>query len=141
MRILMLVLPLLSLHGCREIDEGTVSTRQASGRAVAIPASDPGIRGVITAKDSSSVQVEANPTEESGSPKAVLRLTPETAVVYRLGERGDLEDLTVGHNVSVWFEGPVAESYPLQGTAAIIVIDPAGISGRPCFLVNSMANR
>lgn len=127
-RMLMLLLPLLALHGCNEAGEGTVSIPQRSQRADTIPAGEPAIRGVITAKDSSSVRVEANPAEETGSPKAVVRLAPETAVLYRIGDRGDPEDLTLGHNVSVWFVGPIMESYPVQGTAAVIVIEPVGIS-------------
>ncbi len=75
--------------------------------------------------EAESLRVEANPSEESGSPKAVVRMRPETSVAYRSGEPSRTRDLTVGHYVSVWFEGPVMESYPVQGTAGTIVIEPA----------------
>lgn len=119
----MLLLTLLPLLGCSEADERAVSTPQESERAVSIPATEPGIRGVIAAEDPSSVRVEANPAEESGSPKAVVRLVPEPAVLYRIGGRGEPEDLTGGHNIRVWFDGPVMESYPVQATAAVLVME------------------
>ena len=35
---------------------------------------------------------------------------------------GSFDDLTQGAKVQVWFDGPVAESYPVQATAGSIVI-------------------
>jgi hypothetical protein len=34
-------------------------------------------------------------------------------------------DLQVGQQVKVWFAGPAMESYPLQATAGVIVIEPS----------------
>ena len=36
---------------------------------------------------------------------------------------GSFDDLTEGTAVQVWFDGPVAESYPVQATAGSIVIE------------------
>jgi hypothetical protein len=94
-----------------------------------LPATQPGIQGIVTSHNEQSVLVEENPLEETGSPKALVRVAPETAVLFRNGTRGSPGDLTIGHNVSVWFRGPVMESYPVQGTASQIVIEPAGVVG------------
>lgn len=118
--------------GCDSADtglSGTTTTGDTTGAgtpAPPIPDAEPSIRGIVTATADGSVQVEANPADESGTPKAVVRLTPETEVAYRAGGAARTDELTVGHNVSVWFEGPVAESYPVQATAATIIIEPAG---------------
>lgn len=96
----------------------------------AAPATDPDIRGVLTkvnvAVEPRTVLVEEKPEESSGSPKASVRLTPETRILKRAaGEVGPAapEDLAVGQTVSVWFSGPVMESYPVQAAAATLVIE------------------
>ena len=94
--------------------------------SLAPPGSPADIRGIVTAADPGSIHIEADPSLESGSPKAIARLTPETVVLYRSGEAGDPADLTLGHNASVWFTGPVQESYPVRAAAGTIVIEPAG---------------
>ena len=135
------LLLVLLLAGCPSPDESSVSDGAgtpadvrppASGAARnAVPRTPPEIRGIVTAADAGSVRVEANPAEAAGSPKAVVRLTSETLVVYRNGDPAEAEELTVGHNVSVWFTGPVMESYPVQATAAAVVIEPIGTSAPP----------
>jgi hypothetical protein len=71
------------------------------------------------------VRVEARPGLASGGQKAQVRLATTTRV-YRLvrgrlvrATFGDIAVRQVGH---VWFDGPVAESYPVQGTALVYVI-------------------
>ncbi|MEX2582347.1 MAG: DUF3221 domain-containing protein [Gemmatimonadota bacterium] len=89
------------------------------------PAQPPAIRGIVTGVEDGSIRVEENPAEESGSPKASISVTPETVVLYRGGDIAAAAELTIGHNVSVWFTGPVAESYPVQAAAETIVIEPS----------------
>jgi uncharacterized protein DUF3221 len=122
---LLLVLPLLVLLSC--------SVRSASE---APPATDPDLRGTVTRADLSAeppaVLVEEKPEETTGSAKALVRLTEETRILRRVGdgvERAALEDLAVGQTVSVWFSGPVMESYPVQGTAAAVVMEGGDVAG------------
>ena len=94
-----------------------------------LPTTDPSIRGTVTRvgpDEPRTVLVEEKPGEESGSNKASVRLTGETRLLRRSGEavqRAALEDLAVGQTVSVWFTGPVRESYPVQADAGTIVIE------------------
>jgi hypothetical protein len=37
-----------------------------------------------------------------------------------------LSQITVGSRVSVWFDGPVAESYPVQGHAGTVLLKLPG---------------
>ncbi len=89
-----------------------------------LPEAPADLRGIVTAREAGSVRVEVNPTEDDGSAKAVVELDRSTRVLYRNGEVTSSQELTIGHNVSVWFTGPVRESYPVQGEAATIVIEP-----------------
>ena len=79
----------------------------------------------------SAVRIEANPAEESGSPKMVLAVTRETRVLDRRsgGEPRAIgkDALRVGDRVEAWVTGPVQESYPSRATAEAIVVlgDPA----------------
>lgn len=113
-----LMLPLLLLASCAS---GTGSET--------LPTTDPSIRGTVTQVSSAeprTVLVEENPGEESGSNKASVRLTGETRLLRRSGEavqRAAPEDLAAGQRVSVWFSGPVRESYPVQADAGTVVIE------------------
>ncbi len=94
------------------------------------PATDPDIRGILTKVNLTvepwTVLVEEKPEEAAGSAKAMVRLTEATRILRRAGsgiERTAPQDLAVAQRVSVWFTGPVMESYPVQATAAIVVIE------------------
>ncbi|MGH7628227.1 MAG: hypothetical protein ACREOF_02345 [Gemmatimonadales bacterium] len=87
------------------------------------PAEAPDLRGTITARTGGSIRVEAVPGEESGSDKAVVRLTPNTRIETANGERLAPGALAVGLRVGVWFTGPVAESYPVQGDGRRVVVE------------------
>jgi hypothetical protein len=89
----------------------------------ALPSQPPYLHGAITAMDDAGIRVEADPGAASGSDKAMLRLTPGTRILWRTGEVADRGDLRLGTVVSAWVTGPVAESYPVQATAATIVIE------------------
>jgi len=86
------------------------------------PSEEPGISGSVTtvqaAGDSVVMLVEA----PSGSSypvgdKASVTIGPKTRAVDETGAKIDAASITAGTRVDVWFEGPVAESYPVQGTA------------------------
>jgi hypothetical protein len=101
----------------------------ASARAAALPDDPPAIRGVITALAEGRARIEERPEDQWGSAKAVVRLAG-ARVVRRSGSPATVGDLVVGQSVSAWFRGPVAESYPLQATANVLVIEPDARSGR-----------
>jgi uncharacterized protein DUF3221 len=92
------------------------------------PAGPPSIEGRVTAVDRAgerigSIRVEANPSESSGSDKAVVRITQGTAIVRADSAPADFNALSSGQWVRVWFTGPVRESYPVQADAARVQID------------------
>ncbi len=87
------------------------------------PAEAPDLRGTITARTAESIRVEAVPDEQSGSDKAMVRLTSNTRIEGADGRQLAPEALAVGQRVGVWFTGPVAESYPVQGEARRVVVE------------------
>lgn len=61
--------------------------------------------------------------------KAIVTVSTDTRVLRQAAdgfERATFDDLDTGRQVAVWYRGPVAESYPVQATAATIVIRPSG---------------
>jgi hypothetical protein len=82
------------------------------------------VQGSITSISGSAVLVEENPADESGSAKGAFTVTGETEI-FRSGDLqvpASFDDLRVGQPVIATYTGPVAESYPTQGTAGNIVI-------------------
>ena len=98
-----------------------------AGNALAvIPGAPPSITGTVTdVNDQRRIRIEEQPAEASGSAKAVVRLADGAVIVTRAGERATFADIRTGTRVSAWFTGPVAESYPVQATANVIVIEPS----------------
>jgi hypothetical protein len=105
--------------------------REGAEMDARLPAEAPFVRGVVTAIDGADVTIEENPADQSGSPKAVLRLTPETDIFWRSGDQANPSDLRLGARVSAWTRGPVMESYPVQGTAGTLVIESTTMPGDP----------
>lgn len=117
--LLICMLLLASMAGCG-------SKIDASG--------DVGIRGTIrsisASKDPAEVRatilVEGTPEENKGllSDKASVTLTKDTVLVQETGKKyfalSDIDLLAVGQAVEVIFSGPVAESYPVQGSAKVV---------------------
>lgn len=95
--------------------------------AAPLPTEPPFIAGTVTAvgriAEGLSVRVEERPTDLSGSAKGVFRVGNETAVRRASGGRAPAEELREGQRVRVWVSGPVAESYPVQAQARLVVID------------------
>jgi beta-N-acetylhexosaminidase len=101
------------------------------GCAERTPSRTPDITGQITRATTSvvdasrriTVLVEAVPSDVSGSPKALVTVDRSTRIFHANAKVSPkVEDLLPGTTVSVWFEGPVAESYPVQGRAGTLLI-------------------
>ncbi|MBN2848524.1 MAG: hypothetical protein JXP72_08785 [Coriobacteriia bacterium] len=96
-----------------------------------VPDADPSIRGAITSlspgKDGEvSILVEAAGAPLFDYDKASVNVTMDSCVLLQRAD-GSLEqvaqsDLTIGQEVDVWLEGPVAESYPVQAYGATVLI-------------------
>jgi hypothetical protein len=54
--------------------------------------------------------------------RASVTVAPDATVWTVDGQRGDAGDLVQGARIAVWFEGPVAESYPVQARAGAVQI-------------------
>lgn len=87
-----------------------------------IPKTAPAITGLVTAATAGTIRVEENPGP-SGQ-KLVVHLTGTTRVLRRNGTTIPPSDIVAGEVASVWFTGPMAESYPPQVTADVVVIGP-----------------
>ena len=116
---------LMTLSAC-----ASTNSVDTTDSVAVLPDAEPGIRGVITKSDSNVgsrfILVEENPGDAAGSQKAAVRLTDQTKIYRRSGsglETITQAELVTGKKVSVWFEGPVAESYPVQETAAVILLE------------------
>ena len=93
------------------------------------PRGAPDLTGTITRSSASvsvaSILVEERPADAAGSAKASVRVTGTTSLWKTVDGRQEaalVGDLREGARVQVWFDGPVAMSYPVQGTAKAIVI-------------------
>ena len=103
----------------------------ACSAGLTLPDADPSIRGAITSlspgKDGDvSILVEAAGTPLFDYDKASVNVTVDSRVLRQRAD-GSIEqvaqsDLAIGQEVDVWFEGPVAESYPVQVYGATVLI-------------------
>jgi hypothetical protein len=126
------------LSGCADPKSGTT----ANGEEPSLPSAEADIHGIITevgrmpqetnsggsvGKRVGVVLVEENPNEENGSQKDSVMVTKVTKLFERQGReltRIRSDDLKVGLRARAWYTGPVAESYPRQATASLIVVYP-----------------
>jgi hypothetical protein len=75
-----------------------------------------------------SFLVAAPKDVKSALDKAIVRVTEKTKLRKMNGnleEEATFADVKTGCTVSVWFTGPVLESYPVQATAGKVLIFPA----------------
>jgi hypothetical protein len=98
------------------------------------PSAEPDIRGVVTsvsgAGDGASFRVVWTNDEAIGAQEdydaAQVTANADTEILSRAADgstaSAEIADIAVGTVVEAWFEGPVAESYPVQATAGTIVI-------------------
>lgn len=112
------LLLLLPLAACSPRDQDGSSPPPNGSE---LPAEPPYIVGTITDLDPGEVRIEEVPDDSAGSAKVVARLTDATQIQ-------GAATLRVGQRVQAWLTGPVMESYPVQGTAArlVVVEDSAG---------------
>ena len=86
-----------------------------------------GIRGTVseisTDGDYGSILIEGKLYEDTDYDKASVRITKDTLIQKdALSKLFVFKDIQVGNFVEVIFDGPVAESYPVQGTAGVVRI-------------------
>jgi len=97
------------------------------------PADEPDIRGVVTGVsggETVSLRVvwtdDAAIGAQAGYDAAQVAVTGDTEVLARAADgsvsAAEAGDIAVGTVVEAWFEGAVAESYPVQATAGTVVI-------------------
>ncbi len=104
------------------------STAQPAPSATAPPSVPAGITGTIhkLTRDTDTGQTVILVVDDGAIPgavdRAVVKVTSDTVIWMLKGGTGTAADLGPGQFVSVWFDGPVAESYPVQATAADIRI-------------------
>ena len=133
-----LALACLVLSGCADPQSGLTTSEKEPH----LPSAEADIRGIITevgrlpqeTNDDGSVGervgvvlIEENPDEEAGSQKDSVTVTKATKLLER--RRQDLtpiafDGLKIGQRARAWYTGPVAESYPRQATARVIVVHP-----------------
>ena len=75
-----------------------------------------------------TIRVEADPSSPNTGAKGVVTLTSATTIWAIDRSAGDVRSLATGHWVRIWFTGPVAMIYPVQGAAAAVVVDSLGTS-------------
>ncbi|MEO6228280.1 MAG: DUF3221 domain-containing protein [Thermomonas sp.] len=115
----------LLLPGCGPHGGPAAAGKSSASITQGIPSDAPYIAGTITTVSAEHILVEENAAQASGSAKSSLRLTANTRILRRTGGAARATDLKVGQRVQAWVSGPVMESYPTQGTAAVIVIEPS----------------
>lgn len=109
------------------------------GCAPSLPAEVPGvIVGTVTSlvpgddRPASILVEEPAPPADGVIDKAQVTIAPSTQVFGPDGAKATASSIVEGATVKVWFEGPVAESYPVQGTAkAIQVLAASGPATAP----------
>ena len=115
-----------------------VAVATTIGCAPTLPAETPGITGTVTSLvpgdgRPASILVEGT-SQPTGavSDKAQVTIAPSTQVFGPDGAEAAASTIVQGASVKVWFEGAVAESYPVQGSAkAIQVLAAPGPAATP----------
>ena len=85
-----------------------------------------GVRGEVTTRSdnpdgSVTILIEGEKQEDTEYDKASVTVTDETEIFKSEGA-ASADALQAGVRVEVEMAGPVAESYPVQGTAAVVRI-------------------
>lgn len=96
------------------------------------PTTPPAIRGSITSRTAApggdlvgSILVEGQVEAGTTFDKATIAVTAKTRIFEQTAQErrpATFDALQMGRTVEAWFDGPVAESYPVQATASDIVI-------------------
>jgi len=121
------------LYGCQPSTDGNDGSSPGTGGDEDEQTSEPidvtekpyDIIGTITSLDASddqvSILVEGALTSDTNYDKASIRIDDKTKV-YADQEEAVRDDLIAGMTVKVKFEGPVAESYPVQAYAKTVTM-------------------
>jgi Protein of unknown function (DUF3221) len=120
----LLVLGVAVAGGCG----GPTTAQPASSPATAPPSQPADITGTIheLTQDPETklpvLLVVDDGAMEGALDRAAVSVTSATVVWLLEGGKGTAADLAAGQMVSVWFDGPVAESYPVQAEAGVVRI-------------------
>ena len=115
------VLPLL-IAACANLGGGTSAGVDIRGTVTAVNAADAQGRQVGRL---GSILVEGAVEVDTKVDKASIAVTAQTRIWEQVGSSrspAGFDALKVGQQVQARFAGPVAESYPVQATAAEVVI-------------------
>ena len=81
------------------------------------------IKDINIGKDGANILVEGKIEADTVFDKASVNINADTMIQKdNLSRLFEVSDLKLGDKVEVFFRGPVAESYPVQGTADIVRI-------------------
>ncbi len=103
--------------------EDCVDPRQAPPEQP-VANTDPPMCTGPTPEDLGTILIEEQPDAYSGN-KASVRLRRDSLLLAETSDghvRIGFDELRVGQVARAWFDGPVAESYPLQTTAGVLVV-------------------
>jgi Protein of unknown function (DUF3221) len=107
---------------------GATADQPASPSPSAPPSGAADITGVVRdltlGGDAGAVGllVVADGSADGEYDRASVAVLPGATVWTADGQRGDAGDLVQGARIAVWFDGPVAESYPVQAKAGVVQI-------------------
>jgi hypothetical protein len=127
-RTALVVLTALLVLGAAVVGGCGGSTAQPASSATAPPSTPADITGTIhdlTMNEETgfpTLLVVDDGSIEGSVDRASVTVTADTVVWMLKGGKGTAADLGAGQMVSVWFDGPVAESYPVQAKAGTIEI-------------------
>ncbi len=99
-----------------------------TGCGRSLPTTTPGITGTITSllpgeNGPATFLVQGNEQPPGAvSDKAQVTIGRQTVFFDRYGKKTSPAGIGVGTRVKVWFDGAVAESYPVQGTALAVQV-------------------
>lgn len=119
LRRLALVLVALALAACGSAPDSTGPAQAAALAAQGIPAEEPYITGTVQ-----QVLPDGRILVVSETNQAVVDLPGGTKVYVRsTGAKAKVSNIQVGQTVSVWITGTIRESFPVQVTADVVVIE------------------
>lgn len=120
--VIAVLLCCIALVGC------TSTSAEATAVPIATKTTDPDMQGTIQTwefvEGEGAMLVEGQMADGSDM-AANVRVTGRTQIIRQVGgalEAGQITQLGQGQTVQLRFDGPVAESYPLQATAKEVVI-------------------
>jgi len=105
-----------------------VTALLATACAAGVPTDPPAITGLVSTASGSGDGTTILVTGSGQVDKASVFIDARTTLLRKTDTGTSallLADITAGARVSVWFDGPVAESYPVQGHAGTVLLLPS----------------